>query len=162
MKFWELLSIATSRKIGLDALINLLFVLCFRWTIPCLSKVYLKIPLFYIEDVHTSGFLAEICNIPRRHFPHFVYEFNMTSTKKHLAFLKITSSYTYHYVDQDLKKFIYNYLNNEEAENRNWMQIHEIFWLYLTYIPTPTPFRCQRARGNMLCSHTSVLYVQTC
>ena len=81
--------------------------------------MYLKVPLFYIEDVHTSGFLAEICNIPRRHFLHFVYEFNKTSTKEHLAFLKVTDFYTYHYVDQGLKKFIYNYLTNEEVKNRH-------------------------------------------
>ena len=81
--------------------------------------MYLKVPLFYIEDVHTSGFLAEICNIPRRHFSHFVYGFGMTSTKQNLVFLNVTYFYTYHYVDQDLKKFIYNYLINEEVKNGN-------------------------------------------
>ena len=59
--------------------------------------MYLKVPLFYIEDVHTSGFLAEICNIPRRHFPHFVYGFNMTSMNQNLVFLNVTHFYTYHY-----------------------------------------------------------------
>ena len=81
--------------------------------------MYLKVPLFYIEDVHTSGFLAKICNIPRRHFPHFVYGFNMTSMNQNLVFLNVTHFYTYHYIDQDLKKFIYNYLINEEVKNRN-------------------------------------------
>ena len=117
--FYPLQHLWSTRKLGLDALINLVFILCFRWTIPCLSKMYLKVPLFYIEDVHTSGFLAEICNIPRRHFPHFVYGFNMTSTNQNLVFLNVTHFYTYHYIDQDLKKFIYNYLINEEVKNGN-------------------------------------------
>ena len=68
-------------------------------------------PLFFLEDVHTTGFLADICDIPRSHIPTFHRDMagKIYKHPNFIRFLNRRIHYTYHYVDQGMKRTIYNH-----------------------------------------------------
>ncbi len=43
-----------------------------RWTLKCLYEEALRLPYFFIEDVFMAGFVADRCNIRKKHYPGFV------------------------------------------------------------------------------------------
>lgn len=123
--------------------------LIFRWTIPCLSHLYLQVPLFYLEDVHTTGFLADICDIPRSHIPTF--HINMAGKKyKHPNFTRLLNQrihYTYHYVDQGMKRTIYNHFLSENKTFR--IQASQVHQPYRPKRPFHVPLRKSRNKKNL-------------
>lgn len=78
--------------------------------------MYLKVPIFFIEDAHTTGFLAEICNIPRRNVIHFQVDRNLGKEKnfRRESVPHMNVYYIYHHVDGDLKLALFKqFLQNK-------------------------------------------------
>ena len=77
-----------------------LFFIFYSWTVSCLSSEFLNVPIFFLEDVHVSGILADICKIPRLNIPRFVRKYNrVRSDQKY---------FVYHYSNAEKKTLLYN------------------------------------------------------
>ena len=73
--------------------------------------MYLKVPLFFVEDVHTTGFLADICNITRFNVKNFQVDSKLLPfrnfRKKRIP--EFDNYYTYHHINGELKRALYDY-----------------------------------------------------
>ena len=73
--------------------------------------MYLKVPLFFVEDVHTTGFLADICNITRFNVKNFQVDSKLLPfrnfRKKQIS--QFDNYYIYHHLNGELKKALYDY-----------------------------------------------------
>ena len=97
--------------LNVETIFNLFFSL--RWTISCLSQMYLKIPLFFVEDVHTTGFLADICNITRFNVKNFEVDPKLLPFRNFSKKLipQFGNYYIYHHINREIKRALYDYFS---------------------------------------------------